>query len=143
MLWKWAIRKKVQEPSEKMKAAKVQGEDFYDPRTQSDNILGRNNDAQNRRSGHLKDPIVASMSIKACEVTGGEPLVLDQLIFGPRLVVEVVFNGLRPRGSGMVPKRWDKPLREGVWLLFGPVGQRAFAHSIHALERFEEVWAAW
>ena len=25
---------------------------------------------------------------------------------------------------------------------FGPVGQRAFAHSIHALERSREVWAA-
>ena len=35
----------------------------------------------------------------------------------------------------MVPKRWKKPLWERVWPYFGSVGQRAFAHSVHALER--------
>ena len=27
--------------------------------------------------------------------------------------------------------------------LLGPVGQRALAHGVHALERSREVWAAW
>ena len=46
-------------------------------------------------------------------------------------------------GSGMVPEVWKKPLWERVWPFFGSVGQRAFAHSIHALECRKEVWTAW
>ena len=64
-------------------------------------------------------------------------------IFGPRPVVEVVFNGLWPsglrRGSRVVEKAF---VGKGL-ALFGPVGQSALAHSIHALERSRAVWAAW
>ena len=42
----------------------------------------------------------------------------------------------------MVPKMWKNVLVKGL-AVFGSVGQRAFAHSFHALERSREVWAAW
>ena len=42
-------------------------------------------------------------------------------------------------GSGIIPDIWKKPLWKRVLALPGSVGQRAFAHSIHALERSREV----
>ena len=41
-------------------------------------------------------------------------------------------------GSGMVPKMCEKVLG-----LSGSVGQRSFAHSLHAVEHSREEWAAW
>ena len=43
----------------------------------------------------------------------------------------------------MVPEMWNRPLWRKGLALFGSVGQRASAHSIHASERSREVWAAW
>ena len=64
-------------------------------------------------------------------------------IFVPRPVVEMVFNGLWPRGLRHGSRDAEKAfVGKGVAPL-GSVGQRAFAHSIHALERSREVWAAW
>ena len=45
--------------------------------------------------------------------------------------MELVFNGLSPRGPGIVPKMWDKPVCERVLALLGSLGQCAFAHSLH------------
>ena len=64
-------------------------------------------------------------------------------IFGPRPVVEVVFNGLRPSGLRRGSRVVEKAFVGNGLALFGPVGQCAFAHSIHALERSRAVWAAW
>ena len=45
-------------------------------------------------------------------------------------------------GSGMVPKMWKKPFVGKDLALFGSVGQRACAHSIHRIDllRNVEVW---
>ena len=64
-------------------------------------------------------------------------------IFDPSLVVELVFNGLWPSGLRHGSRDVEKTFVVKGLALFGPVGQRAFAHSIHALERSSEVWAAW
>ena len=64
------------------------------------------------------------------------------MIVGSRLFVKLSVNGLWPRGSGIVPKMWKNVLVKGL-SVFVSVGQRAFAHSFHALERSSEVWAAW
>ena len=64
-------------------------------------------------------------------------------IFGPRPVVEVVFNGLWPRGLRHVSRDVEKAFVGKGLALIGSAGQRAFAHGIHALERSREVWSAW
>ena len=87
---------------------------------------------------HLKDPIVALD--KAFEVCGE---FVPSWIFGPRPVVEVVFNGLWPSGLRRVSRAVEKAFAGKSLALFGPVGQCAFAHSIHAVERSRAVWAAW
>ena len=72
----------------KMKAAKHRREDFYDPE-RKDNILGRNKTRLELWEEHLKDPIVA---LDTCV----ENLCSLDVFPGP--VVEVVFNGLWPKG---------------------------------------------
>ena len=49
--------------------------------------------------------------------------------------MEVVFNGLWSRGLRHGPRDVGKALVGKGLALFGPVGQCAFAHSIHAVER--------
>ena len=64
------------------------------------------------------------------------------LIIGLRLVVEVVFNGLWPRGLRHGAKGVGQALVGKGLAQFGPLGQRALARSIHALECSREVWTA-
>ena len=63
--------------------------------------------------------------------------------FGPRPVVEVFFNGLWPRGLRRRSRDVEQAFVGKGLALFGSVGQRASAQSIHALESSREVWAAW
>ena len=87
---------------------------------------------------HLKDPIVALDKALKC----AETFVLRWTV-GPRPFLEVVFNGLWPRGLRHGARDVEHALVGNDLAPFGPVGQRACAHSIHALERSREVWAAW
>ena len=78
-----------------------QGEDFYDP-GRKDNILGRIKRTGCARRAPQRPDCGTGQSFEVC----GE-FVLSW-IFGPRPVVEVVFNGLFPsglrRGSRVVEK---------------------------------------
>ena len=89
----------VRKPNESQKTralwkmkAKDRREDFYDPE-RKDNILGRNQTRLELWEEHLKDPIVALDQALKC-VENFAP----SLFYGPRSVVEVVFNGLWSRG---------------------------------------------
>ena len=120
----------------KMKAAKDRREDFYDPE-RKDNVKGRNKTRLELWEEHLKDPIEALDEALKCDETS------CWLNFGPRLLVEVVFNGLWTRGLRHGSRDVEKAAVGKGLALFGSVVQRAFAHSIQALERSREVWAAW
>ena len=63
-------------------------------------------------------------SFEVCEKS------VSRLTIGSRLVVELVFNGLWPRGLRRGPKRVGQTLvKEGLALL-GSLGHCAFAHSL-------------
>ena len=57
-----------------------------------------------------------------------------RLTIGSRLLVELVFNGLRGLRHGT--RDVEQAFVGRCLALVGSVGQRAFAHNIHALERF-------
>ena len=82
----------------------------------------------------LKDPIVATG--QSFEVRGEFVL---RLTIGSRLVVELVFNGLLPRGLRHGAKGVGQTFVRKSLVLLGSLGQCAFAHSIHALECLKEV----
>ena len=67
---------------------------------------------------------------------------VSRLTVGLRLVVELVFNGLWPRGLRHGAKDVGQTIVGKCLALFGSLGQCAFAHSFHELECSEEVWAA-
>ena len=56
--------------------------------------------------------------------------------------MKLAVNGLWPRGRRHGAKDVGKTVLGRCLALFGSVGQRAFAHSSHALECPKEVWAA-
>ena len=66
-----------------------------------------------------------------------------RLIIGSRPVVELVLNGLWPRELRHGTRDVEQAFVGKCLALLGSVGQRAFAHSIHALKCSREVWAAW
>ena len=57
--------------------------------------------------------------------------------------MELVCNGLWPRGLRHGAEDVGHTDVGRCLALFGSVGQRVFAHSLHALERSREVWATW
>ena len=87
---------------------------------------------------HLKDQIVAlDKPLKCVEdpYQGG--------LLASSLEVDLVFNGLWPRGAQEWCQRlWDKPLWESVWLYLDPWDSVRLRHSIHALECPTGVWTA-
>ena len=63
---------------------------------------------------------------------------MHSLIFGPRFCC---VSGLQWLVAERAPA-WFWRCGTSLLTLLGPVGQRAFAHIIHALERSRKVWAA-
>ena len=59
-----------------------------------------------------------------------------------RPLVELASKGLRPTGLRHGVKDVGQAFVGKCLSLFGSVGQRAVAHSLHALECPEEVWTA-
>ena len=120
-----------------MKAPKDRREDFHDPE-RKDNYLGRNKTRLELWEEHFKYPIVALD--KSFEVRGEFVLRLtigSETCCGIGLEWLVACGGLR-HGSKCVGQTFM-----GISLAsLGPLGQCAFAHSIHALECPEEVWTA-
>ena len=57
--------------------------------------------------------------------------------------MEVVFGGMWLRGLRHGSRDVETASVGKGLALFGSVKQRAFAHSMHALEHSSEVWAAW
>ena len=117
------------------KAARDSGEDFYDPERE-DSILGRNKTRPELWEEHQRLNWGSGQSF---EVRGES---VSRLTIGSRPVVELVFNGLWPRGL----RHGARDVREtflGKCLAFlGSLGHCAFAHSIHAVECSKEVWTA-
>ena len=114
-----------------IKAAKDRGKHFYDP-ARKEIILGRNQTRLELWGEHLKDPITAlEKALKR----------LEKKVSG--LSGGVVFIGLRPRGLRHGAKDVGRTAVERCLASFGPVGECASAHSLHALECFEKVWVAW
>ena len=107
----------------KMKAAKEAGEEYYDP-TREDNILGKK---QDKISTLGRAPEMGTG--QSFEVRGEFVL---RLTIGLRPFVEFVFNGLWPRELRHGTRDVGETLAGKCLAPFGSVGQRAFAHSIHA-----------
>ena len=116
-----------------MKAARDSGEDFYTQSAKTTFWEDTKNRLELWEEQHLKDPILALDEALKC--------VEDQ--YQVDYWLETFCGiGLQWPGSGMVPKMRGKPLWESVWLFLESVGQRSFAHSLHALERPKEVRTA-
>ena len=60
-----------------------------------------------------------------------------RLTIGSRLVVDLVLNGLWPRGLRHGTRDVEQAFVEKCLALFGSVGQRALVHSIHAFGTFQ------
>ena len=120
------------------KLKKPTRDEFLDS-ARKENIWGRKLTRLELWEEHLKDPIIALDEALECF---GESV--SRLTSGSRHFVEVVvFNRLRPRGLRHGAKDVGQTVVERCLALFGPVGSCASAHSLNALECFEEVWAAW
>ena len=101
------------------------------------------NDRKQKTTQHFGKKLNTTGTVardKSFEVCGDFVL---SLMTGPRPVVEVVFNGLWPRGLRHGSIGVEQAFVGKGLVLFGPVGQRAFAHSIHPLERSWKLCAAW
>ena len=68
---------------------------------------------------------------------------VSRLIVASRFFVKLAVNGLWPRGLRHGAKGVGQAVVGKRLAFLGFLGQRAFAHSFHALERSREVWAAW
>ena len=120
-----------------MKAAKDSEEDFYDP-ARKDKMFGKKSHSSRAVE---RAPERSCWSIGQSSEVFGESV--SKLVIGSRLFVKLAVSGLWPRGLRYDAKDGGQTAVGRCLDLFGSVRQRAFAHSLHALECAREVLAAW